>query len=52
MPRGYRTVSIKEKVHEKIEDLARRTHRTVPGLLTHIFTTHRAKVEKMLQAEG
>jgi len=52
MPTGYKTVSIKEQIHEKIQTLARKTHRTVPGLLTHIFTTHRDEVEKMVQAEG
>jgi len=51
MPKGYKTVSIKEDVHEKLEKLAEKTHRTVPGLISHLFETHGEKLEKLLRVD-
>ena len=47
MPQGYKTISIKEKIHGKIKAIAEKTGRTIPGLITYLFETYPGKLEKL-----
>jgi len=48
MPKGYKTISLKEHIHAKLQDLADRTNRTVPELLEHLAIVHKTTLEQIL----
>jgi len=50
-PKGYKTISVKEKVHNELQNLADRTNRTVPELIEHLVSAHKTTLQELLHLE-